>query len=44
MDITPEMFKANAIVKAFIVGIFAVPVLFIFPLYARNSVHGRFSL
>jgi hypothetical protein len=32
MDITPEMFKANAIVKAFLVGIFAVPVLFIFPL------------
>ena len=32
MDITPEMFKANAIEKAFIVGIFAVPVLFIFPL------------
>lgn len=32
MDITPEMFKANAIIKAAIVGIFAVPVLFIFPL------------
>lgn len=32
MDISPEMFKANAIVKAFLVGIFAVPVLFIFPL------------
>lgn len=32
IDITPEMFKANAIVKATIVGVFAVPVLFIFPL------------
>lgn len=32
MDITPEMFKANAIIKAAIVGVFAIPVLFIFPL------------
>jgi tight adherence protein C len=32
MDISPEMFKANAIVKATLVGVFAVPVLFIFPL------------
>ncbi len=32
MDITPELFKANAVIKAAIVGIFAVPVLFIFPL------------
>ena len=32
MDISPEMFKANAVVKAAIVGVFAVPVLFIFPL------------
>jgi len=32
MDISPEMFKANAIVKAFIIGIFAVPVFFIFPI------------
>ena len=32
MDITPELFKANAIVKALIVGVFAVPVIFIFPL------------
>jgi len=31
MDISPEMFKANAIVKAALVGIFAIPVLFIFP-------------
>ena len=34
MDITPEMFKANAIVKAFIVGIFAIPMLFIFPIFS----------
>ena len=32
MDISPEMFKANAIVKAVIIGVFAVPVLFILPL------------
>lgn len=32
MEITPEMFKANAIVKAVIIGVFAIPVLFIFPL------------
>jgi len=32
MDISPEMFKANAIVKALLIGIFAVPVFFIFPI------------
>ena len=32
MDITPEMFKANAIIKACLVGVFAIPVAFIFPL------------
>lgn len=32
MDITPEMFKANAIVKSVIIGVFAIPVLFVFPL------------
>jgi len=32
MDISPEMFKANVVVKAALIGIFAVPVLFIFPL------------
>jgi tight adherence protein C len=30
MDITPEMFMANAIVKSLIIGVFAIPVLFIF--------------
>ncbi|MCR5635564.1 MAG: secretion protein F [Clostridiales bacterium] len=34
MDITPEMFKANAVIKACLVGVFAVPVAFIFPLFA----------
>lgn len=33
MDISPEMFKANAIVKAGIIGVFAIPVAFIFPLF-----------
>lgn len=32
MDITPEMYMANAIVKSLIVGVFAIPVLFIFPI------------
>ncbi|MBO5020037.1 MAG: secretion protein F [Clostridia bacterium] len=32
MDITPEMFKANAIVKALIIGVLAIPMAFIFPL------------
>lgn len=32
MDISPEMFMANAIVKALLVGVFAIPTLFIFPL------------
>ena len=32
MDITPEMYKANAIVKAMLIGVFAVPVYFIFPI------------
>ena len=32
MDVTPEMFRANAIVKAMLVGIMAIPMAFIFPL------------
>ena len=32
MDITPEMFKANAIIKACLIGALAIPVAFIFPL------------
>ena len=32
IDISPEMFVANAIVKSLIVGVFAIPVLFIFPI------------
>lgn len=32
VDMTPEMFKANAVVKASLVGVFAIPILFIFPL------------
>lgn len=34
MDITPEMYKANAIVKAMLIGIFAIPMLFIFPIFS----------
>ena len=32
IDITPEQYKANAIVKASVLGVFAIPMLFIFPL------------
>ena len=32
MDVTPEMFRANAIVKAMLVGVMAIPMAFIFPL------------
>lgn len=32
IDITPEQYRANAIVKALVLGIFAIPMLFIFPL------------
>ena len=33
MDISPEMFKANALVKAGIIAVFAIPVAFILPLF-----------
>lgn len=32
MDITPEMYKANAIVKSLLIAVFAIPMLFIFPI------------
>lgn len=32
MDVTPEQYTANAIIKAGIVGILAIPALFIFPI------------
>lgn len=32
INITPEQYKANAIVKAAVLGVFAIPMLFIFPL------------
>ena len=32
MDITPELYKANAIVKALLIGVLAIPVYFIFPI------------
>ena len=32
MDLSPERFKADAIIKASLVGIFTIPVFFIFPL------------
>ena len=33
MNISPEIFKANAIVKACLIGVLAIPVAFIFPLF-----------
>ncbi len=32
MQVTPEEFRANAIVKSMLVGIFAIPTLFLFPI------------
>ena len=32
MNISPEEYKANAIVKALLIGVFAIPTLFLFPL------------
>lgn len=32
LDLSPERFKADAIIKASLVGIFTIPLLFIFPL------------
>ncbi len=32
MDVTPEMYTANAIVKSLLVGVFAIPVYLIFPI------------
>ena len=32
MDVTPEQYTANAIIKASIVGVLAIPALFIFPI------------
>ena len=32
MQVTPEEFKANAIVRAILVGVFAIPTLFLFPI------------
>ena len=32
MDLSPERFKSDAIIKASIVGVFSIPMLFIFPL------------
>ena len=32
MEVTPEMYTANAIVKALLIGVLAVPVYFIFPI------------
>ena len=34
MEVTPEMYTANAIVKALLIGVLAVPVYFIFPILA----------
>lgn len=44
MDITPEMFMANAIVKSLIIGVFAIPVLFIFPILSPAILFLAFIL
>lgn len=44
MNITPEMFMANAIVKALIIGVFAVPLYFIFPILCPVVIFLAFVL
>lgn len=44
MEITPEMFMANAIVKSLIIGVFAIPVLFIFPILSPVIIFLAFIL
>lgn len=44
MDITSEMFMANAIVKSLIIGVFAIPVLFIFPILSPVIIFLAFIL
>ena len=44
MDITPEMFMANAIVKSLIIGVFAVPLYFIFPILCPVVIFLAFVL
>ena len=44
MDITPEMFMANAIVKSLIIGVFAIPVIFIFPILSSVIIFLAFIL
>ena len=44
MNITPEMFMANAIVKSLIVGVLAIPVFFIFPVLSPVIVFLAFIL
>lgn len=44
IDITPEMYKANAIVKSLLIGIFAVPLLFVFPIISPLVVVLAFVL
>ncbi len=44
MNISPEMFTANAIVKSLIVGIFAIPMLFIFPILSPIIIFLAFIL
>ena len=44
MDITPEMFMANAIVKSLIIGVFAIPCLFVFPILSPIIIFLAFIL
>lgn len=44
MDISPEMYKANAIVKALLIGVFAIPVYFLFPILSSVILFLAFVL
>lgn len=44
MNISPEMFIANAVVKSFIIVVLAIPVLFIFPILSPIIIFLSFVL
>ena len=44
MNISPEMFIANAVVKSFIIAVLAIPVLFIFPILSPIIIFLSFVL
>ena len=44
IDISPEQFKANAIVKAVFAGLFAIPLFFVLPILSPVIIIGAFII